>query len=112
MNKPVLAVTPGEPAGIGPEILLRLLAEHPEFRVLAVADPELMRLGGARLGLDIPVIEWSEGRPSQRANWPVFPFPCAARLNPAGSIRITRGTYSGLCKRRFDWSAQALHLHW
>ena len=39
---PLLAVTPGEPAGIGPEILLRFHQEHPEFRVLAVADPVLL----------------------------------------------------------------------
>ena len=40
MTHPVLAITPGEPAGIGPELLLRFHREHPDFRLLAVADPD------------------------------------------------------------------------
>jgi len=58
---PVLAVTPGEPAGIGPEILLRFQLEHPGFRILAVADPGLLRQTADRLGYDSAVREWHEG---------------------------------------------------
>ena len=58
---PILAITPGEPAGIGPEILLRLCREHPEFRVLAVADPELLRETSDRLGADMEIRTWQPG---------------------------------------------------
>ena len=61
MADPVLAITPGEPAGIGPEILLRFCHEHPGFRVLAVADPDLLRQAAERLGFDIGIRTWKPG---------------------------------------------------
>jgi 4-hydroxythreonine-4-phosphate dehydrogenase len=71
---PILAITPGEPAGIGPEILLRLCREHPEFRVLAVADPELLRETSDRLGADMEIRTWQPGaevRPGELSCCPV-----------------------------------------
>ena len=60
-TRPVLAITPGEPAGIGPEILLRFCADHPGFRVLAVADPVLLRQTAEYLGLALPIHDWRPG---------------------------------------------------
>lgn len=60
---PVLAVTPGEPAGIGPEILLKFRREHPEFRLIAVADPELLQQAAERLEIDAGITSWQPGRP-------------------------------------------------
>jgi 4-hydroxythreonine-4-phosphate dehydrogenase len=60
-NPPVLAVTPGEPAGIGPEILLRFSQKYPGFRILTVADPDLLRQTAKTLALDIPIREWHPG---------------------------------------------------
>ena len=61
--QPLLAVTPGEPAGIGPEILLQVHRYHPEFRVVAVADPDLLRQTAERAGMDLVIREWREGDP-------------------------------------------------
>jgi 4-hydroxythreonine-4-phosphate dehydrogenase len=58
---PVLALTPGEPAGIGPECTIRLAAEHPELRLLAVADQQLLRSAANQLGFDIPIKPWRPG---------------------------------------------------
>lgn len=58
---PIIAVTPGEPSGIGPEILLKLSQQHPEFRLLAVADPGLLRSSAKLLGMDTAVHEWAPG---------------------------------------------------
>jgi len=60
-NPLVLAVTPGEPAGIGPEILLRFHQKHPGFRILTVAVPDLLRQAAKTLALDIPIREWHPG---------------------------------------------------
>jgi len=73
-RSPVLAITPGEPAGIGPEILLQLCRDHPEFRVLAVADPRLLTQAAATLGLHTPIRSWQPGtevRPGELACCPV-----------------------------------------
>lgn len=70
----LLAVTPGEPAGIGPEILLRLHRDHPEFQLLAIADPSLLRQTADSLSIDTPIVEWSpeaEIRPGEMACHPV-----------------------------------------
>jgi len=61
MDAPVLAITPGEPAGIGPEILLKFCHEHPEFRILAVADPGLLKQAAARLGYGFAINLWRPG---------------------------------------------------
>ncbi len=63
MTQPVLAVTPGEPAGIGPEILLQLNREHPELRLLAVADPDLLQQAAERLGFPLDLLTWQPGMP-------------------------------------------------
>jgi 4-hydroxythreonine-4-phosphate dehydrogenase len=57
----LLAVTPGEPAGIGPECLLRLHAQRPELPLLAVADPQLLTRTARDLGLDTRIESWSPG---------------------------------------------------
>jgi 4-hydroxythreonine-4-phosphate dehydrogenase len=58
---PVLAVTPGEPAGIGPECTIRLAREHPELRILAIADPQLLASTAEALGFDIKIKQWRPG---------------------------------------------------
>jgi 4-hydroxythreonine-4-phosphate dehydrogenase len=58
---PLLVVTPGEPAGIGPEITLKLARDHPELRLLAVADPDCLRRAAATMQIDVELAEWRPG---------------------------------------------------
>ena len=57
----MLALTPGEPAGIGPECVIRLAHEHPQLRLLAVADPRLLTSAARALGIDMAVKPWQPG---------------------------------------------------
>jgi 4-hydroxythreonine-4-phosphate dehydrogenase len=50
-----LLITPGEPAGIGPELACRAAALDPSL--IVVADPELLRQTVAALGLETTVLE-------------------------------------------------------
>ena len=61
IDAPVLVITPGEPSGIGPEILLKLNREHPEFRLLAVADPALLQQAADMLGFATRITKWQPG---------------------------------------------------
>ncbi|WP_165418383.1 4-hydroxythreonine-4-phosphate dehydrogenase PdxA [Dyella amyloliquefaciens] len=54
---PRLAVTAGEPAGIGPELLIRLAATPLAANFVAVSDRALLRRAAARCGLDIELID-------------------------------------------------------
>jgi 4-hydroxythreonine-4-phosphate dehydrogenase len=72
--RPLLAVTPGEPAGIGPEIVLQLQRDHPEFNLVVVADPELLEQAAARAGLAVRCTTWQPGdhpAPGALACYPV-----------------------------------------
>jgi 4-hydroxythreonine-4-phosphate dehydrogenase len=74
-REPLLAVTPGEPAGIGPEILLKFCRDHPEFRILAVADPDLLTQTAEHLGLSSGPALWQPGddvRPGRPAVCPIY----------------------------------------
>ena len=63
MSRPVrLLLTPGEPAGIGPELAVRLAqAPSAEVALIAVADPGLLRRAAERLGLPLRLQEWAPG---------------------------------------------------
>ncbi len=50
-----LGVTPGEPAGIGPDICLKSYRSSPDCRIVYFADPDLMGDRARQLGLDIVV---------------------------------------------------------
>ncbi|HSD68502.1 MAG TPA: 4-hydroxythreonine-4-phosphate dehydrogenase PdxA, partial [Woeseiaceae bacterium] len=60
-RKPVV-VTAGEPAGIGPELCLRL-AHTPHFdRLLVIADPVTLRVRAERTGSDVRIREYDGNR--------------------------------------------------
>ncbi|MGA0586815.1 4-hydroxythreonine-4-phosphate dehydrogenase PdxA [Dyella sp. KRB-257] len=52
-----LALTAGEPAGIGPELLVRLAAMPFAAELVAIADRGLLERAAARCGLDIQLID-------------------------------------------------------
>ena len=56
---PVIAVTSGEPAGIGPELCLRLVEKNFPARVVVLADREMMRARAAQLGSAVRLRDWS-----------------------------------------------------
>ncbi|SDM02082.1 4-hydroxythreonine-4-phosphate dehydrogenase [Franzmannia pantelleriensis] len=73
-----LVITAGEPAGIGPDLILQLAAEGHEVARpwLAVGDPALFRQRAARLGLAVEVVSLADGEtpvmaPGRLSVWPV-----------------------------------------
>ncbi|MFC2991249.1 4-hydroxythreonine-4-phosphate dehydrogenase PdxA [Halomonas tibetensis] len=75
---PVLALTTGEPAGIGPELAAMLaVAPVAGSRVVAVGDPELLAERAARLGLALEIVELAQheavpaAAPGRLLVWPV-----------------------------------------
>lgn len=60
MTKPVLAITMGDAAGIGPEITAKTMLLHPELReratVIVIGDADALRGGASNAGLDPDVV--------------------------------------------------------
>ena len=62
---PRIAFTPGEPAGIGPELAVKLAASgHASpVQIVAIADPDLLLETAARLRLPLQLIPFEAGSP-------------------------------------------------
>jgi 4-hydroxythreonine-4-phosphate dehydrogenase len=73
----VIAVTPGEPAGIGPDLVVRLAQEPSDTPIVAIADPDLLADRAQRLGLTLQIERFRPGgaipaaQPGQLAVLPV-----------------------------------------
>ena len=48
-----LAVTPGEPAGIGPDLLIQLIQHGSAHELVAIADPQMLQDRARQLGLEL-----------------------------------------------------------
>jgi 4-hydroxythreonine-4-phosphate dehydrogenase len=70
---PRLAVTAGEPAGVGPELLIRLAATPLAANFVAVTDRGLLERAAARLGVAVALVD-DDGAPLHQ--------------RPAGSLRL------------------------
>ncbi|WP_153109150.1 4-hydroxythreonine-4-phosphate dehydrogenase PdxA [Propionivibrio limicola] len=84
---PVIAVTSGEPAGIGPELCLRL-AERPlgggapAARLVVLADRELLAERARALGVSVVLRDWSPGNAPLPGVLDVIHVPLARPSSP------------------------------
>ena len=118
---PVL-VTPGEPAGIGPELAVRAALERPEDRLVLVADPGLLAATARSLGLDCAVVEHDDTDPARnrqireatdkRPALYCIPVPLAEPVTPGrldpGNAHYVLETLSVAVDRVADGRAAAL----
>ncbi len=75
-----LAITAGEPAGIGPDLCLQLAINPPEFPFVVIADKFLLQQRAAALGIEIQIneVEGLESRPPSPNNLSIIHVPLAA----------------------------------
>ncbi|MBK1691235.1 4-hydroxythreonine-4-phosphate dehydrogenase PdxA [Ectothiorhodospira mobilis] len=74
---PRIALTPGEPAGIGPDLVVRLAAEPCAAQRVVVGDPQVLRDRARQLGLPLHLT-------------PLDPTT-APRPDPAGTLHVWPG---------------------
>ena len=74
MSIPRIALTPGEPAGIGPDLCVQLVQQEQACELIAVADPVMLKQRAETLGLPLEI------RP--------FDLNQLARKHQAGTITI------------------------
>jgi 4-hydroxythreonine-4-phosphate dehydrogenase len=89
-SRVVLALTTGEPAGIGPDICIRL-AQAPACRLVLLGDPEVLSARAALLGLPFAPQPW-QGRDTSTAPVTVLPLP-VARPVVAGRLEAANAPY-------------------
>ena len=89
---PVIAVTSGEPAGIGPELCLRLAAYPGEVQPVILADRNLLDERAALLGLDLTFRDFCPQNAVDRSQLDVLHIPLAAPSKP-GQLNAANGSY-------------------
>ena len=52
-----LALTPGEPSGVGPDLLIQLAQEKQQQQIIAFADPDMLAERATMLGLPLNLVE-------------------------------------------------------
>ena len=92
VSPPPLAITSGEPAGIGPDLCVQLAGASPGVPFVVIGDKKLLQQRAARLGVDIQIIDHVPGQISAHhaGALRVIHVPLAAEcipgvLNPANS---------------------------
>ncbi|MYE14472.1 MAG: 4-hydroxythreonine-4-phosphate dehydrogenase PdxA [Gammaproteobacteria bacterium] len=68
---PRIAVTPGEPAGIGPDIVIEAFQEARGFDGVVIADPNVLRERAERLGLPLAIEEGDTRDPGRMTVLPL-----------------------------------------
>ncbi|MDH4133223.1 MAG: 4-hydroxythreonine-4-phosphate dehydrogenase PdxA [Gammaproteobacteria bacterium] len=94
--RPALAVTPGEAAGVGPDIVLR-----PEPRtadLILFADPSMLAARAHRLGIPFTAKTWPGHGGAEPALY-VQPIACAAPVTP-GQLNPANSPYVIECLRQ------------
>jgi len=92
-SSPVIAVTSGEPAGIGPELCLSLrdfAQQNPSVQFVILADRHLMAERASALGFECTLRDWSTGMPQQSGALDILHIPLRktsipGKLDPANS---------------------------
>jgi len=90
-----IVITPGEPAGIGPDIVLRLAQEAWPQEWICVADPELMAGRARRLGLNVQIKTFADDtrpQPHRGGELRLIPVTLSARVQP-GQLDPANATY-------------------
>ena len=88
----LVAITSGEPAGVGPELCLRLAERAWPLRPVVLADIGLMRARAAARGSAVGVVEFDPVRPAPEGAVEVLHLPLAAPSR-AGVLDPANGAY-------------------
>lgn len=90
-----IAVTPGEPAGIGPDLVLAIAQQDWPVEIVIVACADLMKARAQQLGIDITLVEYDENQPAkpQKAGTLTI-LPIATEQEVvAGQLNPSNGAY-------------------
>lgn len=110
MNQKLIAITPGEPAGIGPDLLIQLAQSDSSEKWVLIADAELLEQRAEELDLPIRIDHYPDATPPESVaipalrvlHTPVAQPSVAGRLNVANAdyvlktlTRATKGCLQG-----------------
>ncbi len=90
-----IALTPGEPAGIGPELVVRLAQRQHQHPLVAVADSDLLRATADQLQLPLVLHDFDPSRPAASGapgRLAILQVPLAQKVR-AGELNAANAGY-------------------
>ena len=90
-----VVITPGEPAGIGPDLVLAIARQAWPVELVVVADPQLLQQRAQLLGLDIQFKNYdpdAAATPQTAGTLTIAPVSLIADVTP-GTLDSANGTY-------------------
>lgn len=95
MATPSIAVTTGEPAGIGPDIALMAAQRDWPCELVAIADPDLLQERARALSLPIQLQSWAPGEPARAQRAGTLKIHAVAQAVPtiAGTLNPANAAY-------------------
>ena len=95
MNVQRIVITPGEPAGIGPELVVQLAQRDWPMELVICADPQLLADRALMLGLPLTLLPYDANlpaQPQQARTLTVLPVALHAQVVP-GQLSVANGSY-------------------
>ncbi|GAL56719.1 4-hydroxythreonine-4-phosphate dehydrogenase [Pseudescherichia vulneris NBRC 102420] len=95
MNVQRIVITPGEPAGIGPELVVQLAQRDWPMELVICADPQLLTDRASTLGLPLTLLPYDANQPAQpqeARTLTVLPIALRAPV-VAGQLSVANGGY-------------------
>ena len=92
---PRIAITPGEPAGIGPDIVVQLAQHTHDAELVVIADPDLLQQRARLLNLPLTLAEYDPQQLPQRqrpGTLFVYPQPLKVACTP-GQLNFLNSEY-------------------
>jgi len=91
---PRIAITPGEPAGVGPDLLVTIAQQAWPAELVAIADPHLLEERARSLNLPLTLQEWDavSPRPSRPGHLSILPIAMAETATP-GKPAVANAPY-------------------
>ena len=90
-NIPVIALTPGEPAGIGPDLAVQLSQDPPDCALVLIADPKVIGQRAQQLRRPFSPHQWT-GRAHSKSGVFVLPVETARPVIP-GQLDVANAHY-------------------
>ena len=90
-----VAITPGEPAGIGPDLTIQLAQQNWPVELVVCASPDLLRQRAAQLGLPLTLRDYQPGvaaQPQQAGTLTVLPIETPQPVKP-GELCVANSEY-------------------
>ena len=90
-----IALTPGEPAGIGPDLAVMLAQQVQPYEVVVIGDPQMLQARAQQLGLPLQLREINlqdAPRPNAAGELAVLPIQLAEPAVP-GKLNVNNAPY-------------------